>query len=76
MDQNPLHGTGFGAFWNEGSPYAEELWAAFGVRGGFNFHNLWCEMGVELGYLGIIVALLTLLIIAPRESWLFARNDQ
>jgi exopolysaccharide production protein ExoQ len=62
IDQNPLLGTGYGAFWFQGNPYAEQIWQHFGLigRGGFNFHNLWYEEGVQLGYVGITIALLTL----------------
>jgi exopolysaccharide production protein ExoQ len=68
MQVNPILGTGFGGFWFQGNPYAEELWAHFGItgRGGFNFHNLWYEMGVELGYFGIASAAVTLLAISAR----------
>lgn len=68
MRESPLLGTGYGGFWFQGNPYAEDLWAHFGVliRGGFNFHNLWYEMGVELGYLGISIAFLTMLIVSIR----------
>jgi exopolysaccharide production protein ExoQ len=68
MRVDPLLGTGYGGFWFQGNPYAEELWAHFGItgRGGFNFHNLWYEMGVELGYIGIASAAVTLLSISTR----------
>jgi exopolysaccharide production protein ExoQ len=68
MRESPLLGTGFGGFWVQGNPYAEELWLHFGLpgRGGFNFHNLWYEMGVELGYVGIASALVTLLVVSVR----------
>ena len=70
MDQSPLLGRGYGAFWFQGNPYAEEIWREFGLidRGGFNFHNLWYEQGVQLGYIGIAVALLTLLIVSFRVT--------
>jgi exopolysaccharide production protein ExoQ len=65
--ENPLLGAGYGAFWVQGNPYAEELWAHFGLSaGGFHFHNLWYEMGVDLGYPGIVIALLTVLIVSAR----------
>jgi exopolysaccharide production protein ExoQ len=67
IHENPLLGAGYGAFWVHGNPYAEELWAHFGLTGGgFHFHNLWYEMGVDLGYPGIVIALLTLLIVSAR----------
>ena len=68
MNQHPLLGTGYGAFWIHGNPYAEEIWQHFGVidRGNFNFHNIFYEQGVQLGYFGIAAALLTLLIASTR----------
>jgi exopolysaccharide production protein ExoQ len=70
IDQNPLLGRGYGAFWFQGNPYAEGIWQHFGLigRGGFNFHNLWYEQGVALGYIGITIALLTLLIASFRVA--------
>jgi exopolysaccharide production protein ExoQ len=67
--QNPLLGTGYQAFWVQGNPYAEEIWAHFEIagRGGFHFHNLWYESEVELGYPGLIVAFLTIAIITVQS---------
>ena len=46
-------GTGYQQFWVLGNPYAEEIWQRFQPgRFGFNFHNLWYEMGVQFGYVG------------------------
>jgi exopolysaccharide production protein ExoQ len=68
MRESPLLGTGYGGFWFQGNPYAEEIWSHFGLpgRGGFNFHNLWYEMGVQLGYVGIASAFVTLLVATIR----------
>jgi exopolysaccharide production protein ExoQ len=74
IGQSPLLGTGYGAFWVDGNPYAEELWAHFAVHGGFNFHNQWYDLGVSLGYVGLAVALLTLLIVNVRVVWWMLRN--
>jgi exopolysaccharide production protein ExoQ len=70
MTKNPLLGTGYGAFWVQGNPYAEEIWRHFELinRGGFSFHNVWYQQGVDLGYLGIAAALLTLLIVSFRTA--------
>jgi exopolysaccharide production protein ExoQ len=70
MGQNPLLGAGYGAFWVQGNPYAEEIWRHFNLidRGGFSFHNVWYQQGVDLGYLGIGTALLTLLIMSFRAA--------
>jgi exopolysaccharide production protein ExoQ len=72
ISQNPLLGRGYGAFWFQGNPYAEEIWQHFGliIRGGFNFHNLWYEEGVQLGFVGVFITLLSLLIVSFRAaSW-------
>jgi exopolysaccharide production protein ExoQ len=60
MRQNPYLGVGLQAFWVQGNPYAEELWARFQPgRTGYNFHNIWFEIGVHFGYVGLSVAILT-----------------
>ncbi|MDB6453850.1 O-antigen ligase family protein [Falsirhodobacter sp. 20TX0035] len=53
--QRPFLGTGFQAFWVQGNPRAEELWAEFGIstRGGFNFHNTLISNAVEIGLVGV-----------------------
>jgi exopolysaccharide production protein ExoQ len=54
MEENPILGTGFQGFWIEGNPYAEDIWHRFQPgRTGFNFHNLWYEIGVTFGYVGL-----------------------
>jgi exopolysaccharide production protein ExoQ len=65
IDQAPLLGTGYAAFWQIGNPPAEELWAAsFEESGaGFNFHNLYLNTAVELGYVGL-TSLITMLLTA------------
>ncbi|SDR54560.1 exopolysaccharide production protein ExoQ [Rhizobiales bacterium GAS113] len=69
MEQNPILGTGLQAFWVQGNPYAEELWARFAPgRAGYHFHNLWYETGVELGYVGLLAALYTV-ISTSLEVW-------
>ena len=62
IDQAPLLGTGYAAFWQIGNPPAEELWAAsFEELGaGFNFHNLYLNTAVELGYVGLTSLILML----------------
>ena len=51
MAGRPLLGVGFQAFWVQGQPMAEQLWADFGIttRGGFNFHNTMISNAVEIG---------------------------
>jgi exopolysaccharide production protein ExoQ len=65
MQEYPIGGVGFQAFWQHGNPYAEDLWSRFQpARAGYHFHNLWYESGVELGYIGLGLALLTVAITA------------
>ena len=75
MSQHPLLGAGYGAFWVQGNPYAEEIWAAFHNTGrmGFNFHNQWYDIGVSLGYLGLFAGFLTLLVVSVRTlRWIIS----
>jgi exopolysaccharide production protein ExoQ len=65
MQEHPIGGVGYQAFWQPGNPYAEDLWRRFQpARGGYNFHNLWYQLGVDLGYIGLGLALLTVAITA------------
>jgi exopolysaccharide production protein ExoQ len=65
MQEHPIGGVGFQAFWQQGNPYAEDLWSRFQPgRAGYHFHNLWYESGVQLGYIGLGLALLTVAITA------------
>ena len=53
----PILGHGYSAFWVEGQPKAEQLWAEFGVTAkvGFHFHNVFLETFVELGAVGVAI---------------------
>lgn len=64
ISENPLLGTGYRAFWVEGSPLAEQIWADYHImsKSGFNFHNLFLSNGVEVGLIGL---LLSLTLLAP-----------
>jgi exopolysaccharide production protein ExoQ len=60
MKENPILGVGYQAFWIDGNPYAEDLYQRLLIpRKGFGFHNLWYQAGVELGYVGLCLAILT-----------------
>ena len=52
--ERPLLGYGYGAFWRPGNLEAEALWRAGGIASnrGFNFHNAFVEMKVDLGLIG------------------------
>jgi exopolysaccharide production protein ExoQ len=65
MESYPVGGVGFEAFWQQGNPYAEDLWRRFQPgRSGYNFHNLWYQSAVDLGYIGLSLAILTVAITA------------
>ena len=65
MQEHPIGGVGFQAFWQHGNPYAEDLWRQFQPgRAGYHFHNLWYQSGVDLGYIGLGLAFLTVTITA------------
>jgi exopolysaccharide production protein ExoQ len=72
IPEHPWLGQGFKAFWREGYVEAESLWAMFGVRGGFHFHDTLIETTIEIGYVGaalllIFVGLVTFCVLA--WSW-------
>jgi exopolysaccharide production protein ExoQ len=65
IQDHPIVGVGFQAFWQHGNPYAEDLWRRFQpARAGYHFHNLWYQSSVDLGYIGLCLALLTVAITA------------
>lgn len=53
--QKPILGYGLGAFWVPGTPEAEKIWYKFHIfsKGGFHFHNLFINIFVELGIVGL-----------------------
>ncbi|MGU3390546.1 O-antigen ligase family protein [Sphingomonas sp. M1A8_2b] len=59
--ERPLLGHGYYAFWRVGNIDAEGLWRWGGIanRSGFNFHNIFVEMKVDLGWVGAILFLIT-----------------
>jgi exopolysaccharide production protein ExoQ len=63
MQEHPIGGVGYQAFWQPGNPYAEDLWSRINA-GALGFHNLWYQSGVDLGYIGFGLALLTVAITA------------
>lgn len=60
VNQRPLLGQGYAAFWRQGNLEPEAIWDAMYVenRIGFNFHNSIYEILVSFGYVGL--ALFTL----------------
>ena len=61
----PWGGVGLQAFWVEGNPEAIRFWEMFFIHGhgGFHFHDLWLEIGVELGLIGLFIAAATVIIV-------------
>jgi exopolysaccharide production protein ExoQ len=57
IEQRPLLGVGYQAFWVQSYAPAEILWAAFGIepRSGFNFHNTYISNAVEIGMVGVAI---------------------
>lgn len=64
--ERPLLGHGYSAFWRQGNVDAEGLWRWAGIasRTGFNFHNEFVEMRVDLGWVGVVLLALTCAVIA------------
>jgi exopolysaccharide production protein ExoQ len=62
--ETPWLGKGFHSFWLQGNPDAEGLWQYAGItsREGFNFHNAAIEILVHLGWFGLIVYSLVVVI--------------
>ena len=62
---HPWGGVGLQAFWVEGNSEAIRFWEIFYINShaGFHFHDLWLEIGVELGLIGILIAAGTTLVV-------------
>jgi exopolysaccharide production protein ExoQ len=59
--ERPWLGYGYSAFWRKGNVDAEGLWRWGGIasRTGFNFHNAFVEMKVDLGLVGQTIMIAT-----------------
>lgn len=57
--RSPLLGTGYRAFWVEGNPLAEQIWAQYYIlsKSGFNFHSLFLSNAVEIGLIGLVLVI-------------------
>jgi exopolysaccharide production protein ExoQ len=73
---HPWGGVGLQAFWVEGNVEATRFWEMFYIYGhaGFHFHDLWLEIGVELGLIGIFIAAATTVIVVF-SVWRWALRD-
>uniref|UniRef100_B0T437 O-antigen polymerase n=1 Tax=Caulobacter sp. (strain K31) TaxID=366602 RepID=B0T437_CAUSK len=78
IGQKPVLGHGFQAFWTQGNEDAEGLWnwAKNKSRAGFNFHNTYIEMQVDLGMVGLIglIGMLAITVLLSAAAWLTAPN--
>lgn len=74
--ENPIAGHGYSAFWVPGQRKAEQLWAKFGVRArvGFHFHNVFLEVFVELGFIGVVLVSYLLFASCWRSMMLIIKN--
>jgi exopolysaccharide production protein ExoQ len=60
--ERPTLGYGYQAFWRQDYPEAEALWRYFKIatRTGFHFHDLYYEVTIELGLVGLATIVFTL----------------
>lgn len=76
--RKPLLGSGLGAFWVQGNPEAEAMWYKFFIfkRSGFHFHNLFINVFVELGLIGVVLwGLIYLLVCIKSFSYLLKNGN-
>lgn len=61
---NPVLGTGFQAVFYQGNAVAEDIWEALNFTSGakFNFHNMFVDILIELGVVGLTVFLAVIFI--------------
>lgn len=62
--EQPVLGRGFAAFWQRGNLDAEGLWkfAHITSRDGFNFHNTAYDILISLGWIGLLIFALTMVV--------------
>jgi exopolysaccharide production protein ExoQ len=62
FSENPILGVGYQAYWQLGSPGAEELWAYAKMgKYGYHFHNTYLQVAVDLGSTALIILVATFL---------------
>ncbi|GEO80125.1 O-antigen ligase family protein [Pararhodospirillum oryzae] len=68
MAQNPVLGLGYQAFWRGENYDAVRLWDIFGQPpgAGFHFHNMYYNVGVDLGVVGLLIISLTMVVTLVR----------
>ena len=62
--EKPLLGHGYSAFWVRGEPRAEHYWQEFAInaRMGFHFHSTFIQSFVDVGFVGLAVITLLMLL--------------
>lgn len=75
IEERPLLGSGFDAFWNSG-PYSAASHLQYMVKQDImNFHNSYLDIAVQLGTVGLALTLLFLVLFAWRAVALLRRSD-
>jgi exopolysaccharide production protein ExoQ len=78
INKDPILGVGYHAFWVQGSMEAEGLWRYGHIqsRAGFHFHNLYYQIAVELGLVGLLPFVLVMLLTCrAAAAWAFRQPD-
>jgi exopolysaccharide production protein ExoQ len=65
---HPIAGVGYAAFWQVGSWSAEQIWRFMHIPGktGFHFHDIYLQIAVDLGVIGLSVFIANLLVLILR----------
>jgi exopolysaccharide production protein ExoQ len=79
IEERPILGFGYEAFWQPGNWGAEEIWShdQHLDKTGYHFHNTSLQVAVDLGYIGLFVLLATIVVICVRivSVFLFYRLE-
>ena len=72
----PILGGGYEAYWRVGNSGAEQLWFYSYIpnKSGYHFHNTFLEVTVDLGFVGLgVFVILLILIIVRMSAFIFGR---
>ena len=72
----PILGGGYEAYWRIGNSGAEQLWFYSYIpnKSGYHFHNTFLEVTVDLGFVGLgVFVILLILIIVRMSAFIFGR---
>jgi exopolysaccharide production protein ExoQ len=72
---HPVAGVGYAAFWQGGNWSAEQIWRFMHIPGksGFHFHDIYLQIAVDLGVIGLLVFIVTLLVLIFRAVGVICR---